>query len=130
LRVDGLFRPLAGAQVLRFVTEPNQAVGHAPWGLPPDSAVLAGGVAHDIREGTALPDLDDRPVVALVRGAQRYAWVQKALAALVERRPDLVVVELGWPGPDRLPGAAVVHAYGASAASARAVDALLANGSR
>ena len=129
LRVNGSFESLAGAQVLRFVTEPNQAVGHAPWGLPPDGLVLAGGTAHNVQEGEALPDLDGRPVVALVRGAQRYAWVQEALAALAERRPDLVVVELGWPGPDPLPGQGSVYTYGASAASARAVDALLANGS-
>ena len=69
----------------------------------------------------------DRPVVALVRGGHRYAWVLAGLTTLARRRPDLVVVELGWPGPDRLPGRTLVHTYGASAVSAQALDDRLAD---
>jgi beta-N-acetylhexosaminidase len=67
-----------------------------------------------------------RPLVAVVRDAARTPWVLEALTDLARRRPDLVVVELGRPGPERLPGQAVVVTGGASRASARAaVDALL-----
>jgi hypothetical protein len=38
-----------------------------------------------------------------------------------------VVVELGWPGPDRLPSRTLVHTYGASAVSAEALDDRLAD---
>jgi beta-N-acetylhexosaminidase len=85
--------------------------------------VLAGRPTLDVVEGAPLPDLvPDRPVVALVRGGHRYAWVLAGLTTLARRRPDLVVVEVGWPGPDRLPGRTVVHTYGASAVSAQALD--------
>ncbi|MEP6648693.1 MAG: glycoside hydrolase family 3 N-terminal domain-containing protein [Lapillicoccus sp.] len=125
--VDGSLGSLAGAQVLRFVSGANVAAGLVPWGLPPGGRLLAGRPAVDVVDGAPLPDLDtDRPVVALVRGGHRYAWVIAGLTALARRRPDLVVVELGWPGPDRLPGRTVVHTYGASAVSAAALDDRLA----
>jgi beta-N-acetylhexosaminidase len=60
--------------------------------------------------------------VALVRGGHRYGWVVAGLTTLARRRPDLVVVEVGWPGPDRLPARTVVHTFGASAVSADALD--------
>jgi len=85
--------------------------------------VLAGQRALDVVEGGALPGLDPgRPAVAIVRGGHRYAWVLAGLTTLARRRPDLVVVELGWPGPDRPPGRTVVHTIGASAVSAQALD--------
>ena len=117
--------------MVRFVSGANVAAGRVPWGLPPNGRILAGGSPIDLLEGDPLPDLDaDRPVVALVRGGHRYSWVVAGLTALVRRRPDLVVVELGWPGPDRLPGRTVVHTYGASAVSAQALDDRLAGALR
>ncbi len=125
--VDGPLGSLDGAQVLRFVAGANVAAGRVPWGLLPDARLLAGSPMIDVAEGQPLPDLDpDRPVVAVVRGGHRYAWVVAGLTALARRRPDLVIVELGWPGPDRLPGRTVVHTFGASAVSARALDDRLA----
>jgi beta-N-acetylhexosaminidase len=113
--------------VLRFVAGANVAAGRVPWGLPPEARLLAGSPTIDVADGDPLPDLDPaRPVVALVRGGHRYAWVVAGLTTLARRRPDLVVVELGWPGPDRLPGRTVVHTFGASAISAQALDDRLA----
>jgi len=127
ITVVGRLDALTAPQVLRLVTASNPAVGRAPWGLPLRGAVLHGRPAHDLREGDPLPDLDPgRSVVALVRDGHRYAWVRERLAALAGARPDLVVVEMGWPGPDRLPGRAVLLSHGASTVSASAVDALLA----
>jgi beta-N-acetylhexosaminidase len=124
--VVGNLPDLAHAQVLRLVTEANQAVGRAPWGLPLDGGLLGGIPARDVADGDTVPPLDpNRPVVALVRAGHRYAWVRHLLAELAAEHPDLVTVELGWPGPERLPGRAVVLSHGASAASAQAVDRLL-----
>ena len=121
--VDGPLVPLTAAQVVRFVAGANMAAGRVPWGLPPEGRVLDGQRVVDVGEGEPLPELDPgRPVVAVVRGGHRYAWVLAGLTTLARRRPDLVVVELGWPGPDRLPGRTVVHTFGASAVSAQAVD--------
>ena len=123
IHVDGRPGSLDGAQVVRFLSGANVAAGRVPWGLPPDGRLLAGTSTIDLAEGDPVPDLDPgRPVVALVRGGHRYGWVVAGLTALARRRPDLVVVELGWPGPDRLPGRTVVHTYGASAVSAQALD--------
>jgi len=127
VQVDGTLGSLDRAQVLRFVAGANVAAGRVPWGLPPEARLLAGSPTIDVADGDPLPDLDPaRPVVALVRGGHRYAWVVAGLTTLARRRPDLVVVELGWPGPDRLPGRTVVHTFGASAISAQALDDRLA----
>ncbi len=129
--VDGALPDLEGAQVLRLVTAANQAAGAVPWGLPGDGRLLRGRRAQDVGEGDPLPPLDPaRPVVALVRAGHRYAWVRAFLAALAVERPDLVTVELGWPGPERLPGRALVVSHGASAVSGRAVDEVLARAGR
>jgi beta-N-acetylhexosaminidase len=127
IHVDGRLGSLAGAQVVRFLSGANVAAGRVPWGLPPGGRILGGGSQIDILEGDPLPDLDpNRPVLALVRGGHRYGWVVAGLTALARRRQDLVVVELGWPGPDRLPGRTVIHTYGSSAASGQALDDRLA----
>ena len=131
ISVEGRLGSVDGAQVIRFVSGANVAAGHVPWGLPPDGRILTEGSPIDVLQGDPLPDLDpDRPVVALVRGGHRYSWVVAGLTALARRRSDLVVVELGWPGPDRLPGRTVVHTYGASAVSAQALDDRLAGALR
>ena len=113
--------------MLRFVAGANVAAGRVPWGLPVDGRVLSGS-----------------PAVEVVEGPRSRTWTRTApssrwsaadtgmrgslagLTALARRRPDLVVVELGWPGPDRLPGRTLVHTFGASAVSARALDDRLA----
>jgi len=55
--------------------------------------------------------------------------VPELLASLAAARPDLVVVEMGWPGDSLPPGVTTVLTYGASQANARALDELLARGS-
>ena len=140
LAVDRALPELGGATVLRFRTGTNVAVGQVPWGLPVDGSVL-GGREHldvteesDVEEVVRQAELDGssdagtpgrRPIVAVVREAHRHPWVLAALTSLAADRPDLVTVEMGWPGPTRLPGAAVVRTYGASKASGEALDVLL-----
>jgi beta-N-acetylhexosaminidase len=139
----GALPDLGGAVVLRFRTGTNVAVGQVPWGLPVDGSVL-GGREHldvteesDVEEVVRQAELNEssgagtagrRPIVALVREAHRHSWVLAALTSLAADRPDLVTVEMGWPGPTRLPGAAVVRTYGASKANGEALDALLSGG--
>jgi beta-N-acetylhexosaminidase len=133
LRVTGELPAVTGAVVLRFRTGTNAAVGPAPWGLPSDGQVLTGGRQVDVlptsRVGDLLALAPSAPLVALVREPHRHPWVPELLAVLADARPDLVVVEMGWPG-DALPsGVATVLTYGASRASARALDELLGRGS-
>jgi beta-N-acetylhexosaminidase len=130
LHVDRALPDLTGAVVLRVRTGSNVAVGDAPWGLPVDGAVLAGRAMVDVRETSTPADVlravGQAPVVALVREPHRHPWVLDLLRAVAAARPDLVVVEMGWPGESQLLGAAGVRTYGASAASGAALDELLA----
>jgi beta-N-acetylhexosaminidase len=108
-------------------------VGDVPWGLPVDGAVLAGRPMVDVRETSTTADVLQQvgtaPVVALVREPHRYPWVLDLLHSVAAASPELVVVEMGWPGEADLPGAAVVRTYGASAANGVALDELLAGAS-
>ncbi|GAA3084909.1 hypothetical protein GCM10020254_31630 [Streptomyces goshikiensis] len=47
--------------------------------------------------GDVLAAAGGRRVVAVVRDAHRHPWMTKAVDALVEARPDTVVVEMGLP---------------------------------
>ena len=82
-------------------------MGEAAWGLPTDGAVLAGRPVVDVHPTTPYDDVltaaGSAPVVALVREAHRHRWVLDLLHALAAARPDLVVVEMGWPGEARCP---------------------------
>jgi beta-N-acetylhexosaminidase len=133
LHVDRALPDLTGAVVLRVRTGSSVAVGDVPWGLPVDGAVLAGRAMVDVRETSTTADVLQQvgtaPVVALVREPHRYPWALDLLHTVAAARPDLVVVEMGWPGEPDLPGAAVVRTYGASAASGVALDELLAGAS-
>jgi len=94
--------------------------------------VLAEGRQVDVlptsRVGDLLALAPAAPLIALVREPHRHPWVPDLLEALAEARPDLVVVEMGWPGDALPPGVTTVLTYGASLANARALDELLVRG--
>jgi beta-N-acetylhexosaminidase len=132
LRLTGELPDLRGAVVLRFQTSTNVAVGSVPWGLPADGKMLAGGRQVDVlptaRVGDLLALAPAAPMIALVREPHRHPWVPALLASLADARPDLVVVEMGWPGDGLPAGVSTVLTYGASLANGRALDELLARG--
>ncbi|GAA4355797.1 glycoside hydrolase family 3 protein [Angustibacter luteus] len=122
----GLDRSLRGAQVLRLVTGTNEAVGHAPWGLPAAGLVLGGTPVRDVVRGDEpWHDLGPEPVVVLVRDGHRHAWAEQVIEQVLRRRPDAVVVEMGWPAQDPSEQGRL-RTWGASAASSAALDELLA----
>jgi beta-N-acetylhexosaminidase len=106
--------------------EPNIAVGAATWGLTAAlTARVPGTSAHRVGPDDPVPDLPaDRPLVVVTRDAARVGWQRALLAALLDRRPDAVVVEMGLPGPS--PAAAgYLVTHGAAAVSTQAaVEAL------
>jgi beta-N-acetylhexosaminidase len=106
------------------------AQGRVPWGvaaplgaLDPSVTTSAVTAADSVFEEA--DRAGGRPLVVVVRNASRHRWQLDHLRHLAARRPDLVAVEMGWPGPDPLPGAAVVHTFGASRVSGEAVARLL-----
>jgi beta-N-acetylhexosaminidase len=104
----------------------NIAAGDVPW--HPASLLAEARPGTVVHAGPA--DLDPaRPLVVVVRDLHRHPDVHREVAALVARRPDAVVVEMGVPVLD--PGArAWVCSSGASAASAAAVARLLVEEAR
>ncbi|UNO40009.1 glycoside hydrolase family 3 protein [Streptomyces sp. MST-110588] len=53
--------------------------------------------APDVMAGEVLRAAGDRRIVAVVRDVHRHSWMADALAALVDARPDTIVVEMGVP---------------------------------
>jgi beta-N-acetylhexosaminidase len=133
LRIRGAVPPMTDAIVLRLQTGSNMAVGEVPWGAVESGVVLRPDRVVDVGpEGASdlmLPKNDGTPLVVLARELHRHEWAATLVERLAEQRPELVVVEMGWPGTEGLPAAASVHTYGASRANAKALDRLLANGS-
>jgi beta-N-acetylhexosaminidase len=131
LRVEGVLRPpLRGAHVVECRPPDDMAQGHVPWGvaaplgrLDPSSTTATVSATDDV--DTETDRAGGRPLVVVVRNASRHGWQLEHLHRLSAHRPDLVTVEMGWPGPDRLPGAAVVRTFGASRVSGEAVAQLL-----
>jgi len=64
----------------------------------------------------------NRPVLVVVRDAEVHAWQRDVVQRIVALRPvAVVVVEMGWPSADPVPGAIHVVTYGASRSSADAL---------
>jgi beta-N-acetylhexosaminidase len=85
-------------------------------------------VGPDLGLAPVLSRADGRPLVALVRDLHRHPAAAREVQLLMDRRPDTVVVEMGWPGPTAVPGAASLLTFGASRANAAAADRALATG--
>ena len=68
---------------------------------------------------------DGRGVVLVLRDPRRHAWEREFAEALVARRPDTVVVDVGYPGwrPDGAGG--YLTTFGASRASLTAASEML-----
>ncbi|MFT2016109.1 glycoside hydrolase family 3 protein [Streptomyces sp. 796.1] len=130
--------PLAGApHVVELSPTMSLAIdGRTPWGvadplraLRPDTtsvriteSELAG--AADLLDRVALGPANGRELVIVVRDAARHGWMSQALAGLVGRRPDALVVEMGVPADDHF-GAAHLATFGATRVSGIAVAEVL-----
>ncbi|AUH39384.1 glycoside hydrolase family 3 protein [Streptomyces sp. CMB-StM0423] len=134
--------PLAGdPHVVEFSPVTSLAIdGRTPWGVaeplralrPGTTSVRLGeseltgaaGGAADVLDGRALRPADGRELVVVVRDAARHPWMWQALADLLRRRPDALVVEMGLPAEDRL-GAVHLSTHGATRVSGIAAAEVL-----
>jgi beta-N-acetylhexosaminidase len=120
VRVTGDLRPLGHHPlVVELESMGNIAVGPTPWGLSlwaPD-AVRAEGAADEA--GPLLERATGRDLVIVLRDAHRHAAQRALTTALLQARPDAVVVEMGLPfwHPD---GAVHLATYGATEANGQA----------
>ncbi|MGW1108389.1 glycoside hydrolase family 3 protein [Streptomyces sp. NPDC002540] len=106
VRVTGSAEPLTeAAYVAAFTSAANIAVGdETPWGVAAELGRLLPGTQTDTYSSESeelvaavLRAAGERRVVVGVRDAHRHAWMTEALDALVAKRPDTVVVEMGVP---------------------------------
>ncbi|GAA2942683.1 glycoside hydrolase family 3 protein [Streptomyces enissocaesilis] len=130
--------PLVGdAHVVELSPVMNLAIdGGTPWGVagplrdlrPGTTSVRIGESELAEEEGlldrVALAPATGRALVVVVRDAARYRWMSQALAVLVRRRPDALVVEMGVPAGDR-PGAVHLATHGATRVSGIAAAEVL-----
>ncbi len=131
--------PDGPVQVAAFTPVANIAVGdETPWGVAAELArLLPGTGTATYREGDlgaggvpalvdrVLEQAADRRIVIVVRDVHRHAWMADAVHALLARRPDAVVVEMGVPQAPPT-GALHIATYGAARVCGRAAAEVIA----
>jgi beta-N-acetylhexosaminidase len=95
-----------GARILTLETEANIAIGHAPWG-----PAAAGAPTTAVQEGDDI-SVEGVPTVIVGKDNHRRTWTRDAIERARTDNPDVVVVDMGWPSPDR--AYADVATFGAS----------------
>lgn len=132
----GPIGPIRAPLLLRLASPASIAAGETPWGVASHlaseiDALLPGASCVTVADPTALADILDanptRPLVVQGRDLSRVEFLRAASATVLRRRPDALIVELGWPdfsGPARLD----VVTFGSGRAAAAALIHLLARG--
>jgi beta-N-acetylhexosaminidase len=131
VRADGKVRIGLDPVVVSLSTKPSIAAGVVPWGLAAPLAQLGANITS--LEITSPPvDLDKviheavgRSLVLVVRNLHRHRWQAETVDALLERRPDSVVVEMGLPACRPSAAKAYIATHGASRVSGLAAAEVL-----
>jgi beta-N-acetylhexosaminidase len=116
---DVLFDP--AAEILTLESESNIAIGQAPWG-----PTAAGAATTAVREGDDLPAVAG-PTVIVGKDNHRHPWVRDLIDRARAENPDVVVVDMGWPSPDR--AYCDVATFGASRYAGQALARLIGGAS-
>jgi beta-N-acetylhexosaminidase len=129
-------RPVVAPLFLRLASADNIAAGDTVWGVSDHLAAelhrrLPGArcaTAHDLADVAAVLDAAaGRALVVQGRDLARVDFLRAATAMVLQRRPDAVVVELGWPDPTvRFD----IATYGSGRGAATCLIELLAEGTR
>ena len=134
----GAIAPLTAPVFLRLESPANIAAGDTAWGVGEHLADelehrLPGAVCATAATlesvATVLAAHPDRPLVVQGRDLARVDFLARAATLVKERRPDAVLVEMGWP---QLPGVPPVDivTYGGGRGAAICLITLLAEGAR
>lgn len=132
----GPIEPVRAPVFLRLASSANIAAGETVWGVGDHLAseldrLLPGATCVEASDAAAVRAvLDahaDRPLVVQGRDLARVPFLADATAMVLQRRPDAVVVDLGWP---ELPGVVDIATYGSGRGAATCLIRLLAEGTR
>ncbi len=103
LRVDGNVRVGDDVVVVQLIPQSSMASGVIPWGVAEPLAGRGARVTKfEHRDGPIdlapiVRAAGGRSLVLTVRNLHRHEWQQHAAGALLDARPDAVVVEMGLP---------------------------------
>ena len=103
LRVDGNVRVGDDVVVVQLIPQSSMASGVIPWGVAEPLAGRGARVTKfEHRDGPIdlapiVRAAGGRGLVLTVRNLHRHKWQQHAAGALLDARPDAVVVEMGLP---------------------------------
>jgi beta-N-acetylhexosaminidase len=120
IRADGPVRITDDAVVVKLTPASTMASGLLPWGVAAPLAQLATRVTALEFTG---PPVDPDGIVAkaagqslvlVVRDLHRHQWLAAATEALLARRPDTVVVEMGLPACRPAGALSYIATYGSA----------------
>jgi beta-N-acetylhexosaminidase len=105
--------------VVRLQARPNSAAGPVPWGPPPTASEIVVSAAQPL-PSTPIPS---EAVLVTGQDIHRHAFTRAAVDRLRAEHGNVLVVDMGWPSPDRR--YADVATFGAAPVLGRALLELL-----
>lgn len=120
VQADGPVRIRQDVVVVRLSSTPSQAAGVVPWGLAAPLADLGAAVTERELDGGRsnleglLAEASGRSLVLVVRNLHRHPSQLADVDAVLARRPDAVVVEMGFPACRPAGAGAYVVTHGAA----------------
>ncbi len=117
---DGTVRVDGHPVVVQLTSTPSQAAGVVPWGVATSLAQLGARVtaveldAKHADVESILGQAAGRSLVLVVRNLHRHPWMAAAVEAVLAKRPDATLVEMGLPACRPAGAAAYVATHGAA----------------
>jgi beta-N-acetylhexosaminidase len=108
-------RPEGSVTVIRLQARPNSAAGPTPWGPPRTESEIV------VSADRPLPPapIPAESILVIGQDIHRHAFARDAVDRLRAQQAEVLVVDMGWPSPDRR--YADVATFGASALIGRAL---------
>jgi beta-N-acetylhexosaminidase len=131
LQVEGTVAIRPDAVVVRFHSTLSQAAGVMPWGLSAPLTQLGARVmSYDVAGGPfnsaeILAGAENRSLVLVVRNLHRHPEQLAGVELLLARRPDAVVVEMGFPACRPAGSASYIATHGAARVCSLAASEVL-----
>jgi beta-N-acetylhexosaminidase len=123
LQIEGQVPRSSHGHIIECRPVANLAIGTTRWGLV-EHLGGTGWFGQQLHPGQQpdYPDLVELAgsLVVIVRDSARDPWQQTVIDHCAEARPDVIVVEMGWPGQRRRTVTNRICTFGASRASSAA----------